>query len=299
MAKESKRDRIVRNMLDQVTEHLHELRNLEANPASKESDVERWVQSFLKNCLGYMSSAGYSIRAQETKGKHRPDLVILASEKPIIMVEVKKLGFNLNKSDFRSGKIQLSEYLQAAGNVKWGILTNGMEWKLFDFSNPVNGGIQISSFEIKNEENVIDTGKRSVEELCYDMFDFHEMIYQSGSWADLSKEATVFSPETLAKAILSYDTVKYIAKTIRGEYEYKANFEDLCDRVHSLLELGLNDAHVGWNEAKSIELQKFVKSQKRVGRKSRKAKAHETSPAPEQSATTVDVSAAGTKPNVA
>lgn len=68
MARETKQDRIVRTMLDQATEHLHELKPIEANPHAKELDVERWCQSFVRNCLGYTSSGGYAIRAQEMKG---------------------------------------------------------------------------------------------------------------------------------------------------------------------------------------------------------------------------------------
>jgi hypothetical protein len=118
----------------------------------------------------------------------------------------------------------------------------------------------------------------------------HESSFQSGVWAELSKEATVFSPESLAKAILSYDVIKYVAKVIRGEHEYKANFEILCDRVHLLLEEGLNDAQAGWNETKAIELNKYVKSQKRASRRTRKSKrqaSQETSPSP---AVAVDIS---------
>ena len=58
MSKETKQDRIARNMFDQVAEHLHDLKTLESNPASKELDVERWCQSFLKVCLGYTASTG-------------------------------------------------------------------------------------------------------------------------------------------------------------------------------------------------------------------------------------------------
>src|SRR5690348_16177488 len=107
MPRETKQDRTVRGMVDQVTEHLLEMKNLENNPSTRESDVEVWVQSFLKNCLGYMSSGNYSIRSQETKGKHRPDLILYKEDKPVIVIEVKKLGFNLNRSDFRSGKTQI------------------------------------------------------------------------------------------------------------------------------------------------------------------------------------------------
>ena len=76
MAKETKQDRAVRGMIDQVTEHLHELKNLDSNLSTKESDVEKWCSSFIKGCLGYTASASFSIKSQETKGKLRPDLVV-------------------------------------------------------------------------------------------------------------------------------------------------------------------------------------------------------------------------------
>lgn len=271
MARETKQDRIVRNIYDQVNEHLHELKNIEANVSSKESDVERWAASFLKNCLGFMSSSGYSVRSQETKGKMRPDLIVLKDEKPIFVVEVKKTTFDLHKSDFRSGKVQLNEYLNTLGNVKWGMLTNGVEWKLFDFSNPQIGGVEIFCFDLKSGDgDTFSFDKKVMEELCYELIYFHECCLSDKTWEDLSKEATAFSPDSLAKAILSADVVKYIGKHVRGEHDFKANIEVLTDRVYSLLERGLNDAVTGWNETKAAEIQKYVKSQKRAFRKVRK-----------------------------
>lgn len=270
MARETKQDRIVRNILDQVTEHLHELKAMDSNPASKEADVERWCQSFLKNCLGYTATAGYSIRAQEAKGKMRPDLVVLQNDKPVFVVEVKKLGFDLGKSDFRSGKLQLNEYLQTIGAVKFGMLTNGAEWKLFDFSQAQYGGVEVMSFDLRSDDETIDVSKKAVEDQCYEFLDFHESAFSNESWYDLSKEAMAFSPESLAKAILSSDVVKYIAKYVRGEHEYKANMEVLTDKVFTLLERGLDDSITGWNESKTLEFQKYVKSQKRSARRVRK-----------------------------
>jgi hypothetical protein len=272
MAKETKQDRVVRTILDQVTEHLHELKSLEANPSTKELDVERWAQSFLRNCLGYTSSSGYSIRAQEAKGKMRPDLVVLHNEKPIFVVEVKKLGFDLNKSDFRSGKVQLNEYLNIIGNVRWGMLTNGVEWKLIDFSQPQYGGIEVCCFDLKSDSDIIEVTKKAVEEQCYELCDLHESSYTSSAWNELSKEAMAFSPESLAKAILSADVIKYIAKFVRGEHEFKANHEILSDKVYWLLEQGLNDAISGWNDAKAAEIQKYLKAQKRAARKVKRSK---------------------------
>lgn len=272
MARETKQDRTVRAILDQTTEHLHELKTLDSSTSTKELDVERWAQSFLRNCLGYTSSGGYSIRAQETKGKMRPDLVVMQGEKPIFVVEVKKLGFDLSKSDFRSGKTQLNEYLNLLGNVRWGMLTNGVEWKLFDFSQPQYGGIEISNFDLKSETDTIDVNKKAVEEQCYELLDLHESSFAGGDWPELSREAMAFSPESLSKAILSSDVVRYIAKFVKGEYEFKANHEILTDRLYWLLEQGLNDSISGWNEAKAAEILKYVKAQKRASRKTKKAK---------------------------
>lgn len=270
MARETKQDRIVRGIVDQVTEHLHELKTIEANLSAKESDVERWAQSFIKNCLGFTASAGYSVRAQEQKGKMRPDLVVFHEDRPVFVVEVKKTGFDLGKSDFRSGKIQLSEYLHSLGNVRFGMLTNGSEWKLFDFSQVQYGGIEASCLDLRGEDDSFDLGKKAIEEQCYDLLDFHESGFSTDVWSELAKEALAFSPESLARAILSVDVVKNIARHVRGEHEFRANHEVLTDRVYWLLEQGLNDAIIGWNEAKATEMHKYVKSQKRSSRRTKR-----------------------------
>ena len=284
MAKETKQDRIVRTMIDPVTEQLHQLKTLIANPNLKEADLERWCEGVFRNCLGYTATNSYEIRAQESRGKSRPDLVILETDKPICVIEVKRLGFDLNKSDLRSGKLQLTEYLSLIGNVRWGILTNGYEWRLFDYSIATPGGVEVVSFDIRNEKDEIDVTKRAIEEVCWSFVDIHEKTYQDESWKEFAVEATAFSPDSLAKAILSLDTVKYISKVIRGEHDYKANVEVLLDKLNNLIVKGLDDSVSGWNETKEAELNKFVTSQKRTSRKKRtnKEKTDLTAAAPAQ-----------------
>jgi hypothetical protein len=274
MSKETKQDRIVRGMFDQLTEHLHELKALESNILAKELDVERWCQSLLRTCLGFTVTNGYTILAQEARGKMRPDLVITKNNKPIIVVEIKKLGFDLDKSDFRSGKTQLAEYLKHIGNVKWGLLCNGHEWRLYDFSDLTFGGIEVIRFDLRNDDNKIDTSKKEVEDTCWDFIDLHETAYDGGEWTAFSKEENAFSPESLAKAILNHDSVKYLARVIRGEHEYKANVDVLIEKLFILLEKGLNDTGT-WNDSVKHEFGKYIKSQKRMGRKKKRVKKEE------------------------
>ena len=271
MAKETKQDRIVRQMMDQMTEHIVELKALDANPNCKESDVEKWAQTFLKSCLGFSVSNGYTIKSQDQKGKLRPDLVIYKGEKPIFVIEIKKLGFDFEKSDFRSGKIQLKEYLATFEEVPYGFLCNGYEWKLYDFSNKQNP-IEIQKVSFKVDGVLCDTSKRQVEEMCYEFTSFHEYAYTSSEWSDLSKEATAFSPDSLAKAILSSGVMKVITKEIRGEHEFKACTDLLYEKVYNLLSFGLDDTMKGsFNPEKKAEFEKYIKGQMKQARKIKKS----------------------------
>jgi len=263
MAKETKQERTVRNMADSVTEHLHEFKTMANNPHIKESEIEVWCQSVLKGCLGFSALNGYTIRAQENKGKMRPDLIILKDEKPICVVEVKRLGFNLDKSDFRSGKVQLSQYLQNIGNVRWGILCNGYEWRLYDFADTTVSGVDVINIDLRNDNDEIDLTKRAIEDMCWDLVDLHESSYITNLWSEYSKEATAFSAESLARALLSSDVLKVVSRIIKGEHEYKANSEVLADKIFDLLNKGLDDSISDWNEVKMAELSKYCKSQKR------------------------------------
>lgn len=269
MAKESKEDRLVRLMFEQMSEYIHELKAIASNPNNKELDVERAIQTLTKTCLGFSVTNGYNIRAQEKKGKQRPDIVVYKDEKPIFVLEVKKIGADLNKSDFRSGKIQLQEYLYSLGNVPYGFLCNGYEWKLFDFTNTV-GAIEIFSVDLRNDDDELDTTKKHVENVCYDFASFHESTFSSNDWEEIAKEATAFSPESLTKAILSSTVVKAISKEIRGEHEYKASVDVLFPKIYDLLASGLDDSLLDFNDVKRAELQKYMKTQMRASRRTKK-----------------------------
>ena len=271
MAKETKQDRVVRQMMIQMTEHVAELRAFEANPTKcKETDVEKWALTFLKSCLGYTVSNDYIIKAQDQKGKLRPDLVVYHKEKPIFVIEVKKLGFDFEKSDFRNGKVQLREYLATFEDVPYGFLCNGHEWRLYDFTNKENA-IEIQKVSFKPDGATIDTSKRQIEDMCYEFSCFHETSYNSTMWAELSKEATAFSPDSLAKAILSLNVMKVITREIRGEHEYKASTDLLYEKVFHLLSEGLDDTlRDSYTPDKKAEFAKFIKIQMKQARKIKK-----------------------------
>jgi len=269
MARETKEDRFVRKIFEQTIEFMVELKQLEAMENAKESHVERWCQGFIRSCLGFTSSLGYQVRAQEGSGKLRPDLLIYKNEEqiPLIIVEVKRLSANLDKSEFRSGKTQLTAYLEGLGNVRWGILTNGYEWRLYDFHN---NAIQIATLDLRGDNNQIDADKKGAEEAAWNLLDFSVMYFESEDWDKMSQEALAFSPDSLAKASLSFEVLKKVAQVIKGEHDFKAPIEVIADNMKRLVVNGLNDCIPGWNDTLENELDHYIRSQKRKSRQTRR-----------------------------
>jgi hypothetical protein len=274
MTKETREERIVRSMVPQLTECLIELKNLSVGH-SKESDVEVWCQTVLKSVLGFSAGSGYQVRSQETRGKMRFDLVVARADSPdriILAVEVKKLGANLDKSDLRSGKTQLKEYIGALGDVRWGLLTNGYEWRLYDFKSD---SIAIASVDVRDEQHEINTTTKGAEETAWDLIDLCSYYHESKTWEKLSQEAQAFSPDSLAKAILTNDSVKRIAKYLTGEHEYRVSVDVLTDKLAELVEQGLSGLVGNWNDTNRDELAHYVRTQKKAAKKVRR-KAKET-----------------------
>lgn len=270
MAKETKLEKIIKQIYNHVSEQIIELKGIKNDPNNKELDVERWVTTVLKNCLGYTATNGYTIRAQEQKGKLRPDLIVYKGEIPIFALEVKRLGYDLDKSDLRSGKVQLQEYLHLLGKIPYGFLVNGYEWRLFDFNNP-KGATEILKVDFLSEVDELETSKRYIDDMCEDFLKLHETTFKTGEWETFAREAMAFSPESLTKAILSVNVIKAISKEIKGEHDYKVDVDSLFDKVYQLIENGLDDTLKDFNESKSEELHKYIKSQKRACKKAKRA----------------------------
>lgn len=262
----------------QLNEHLIELRQLAASN-SKESHVEAWCQSLLKQVLGFSASSGYAVRNQEARGKLRFDVIVTLADKPdqiVLVAEIKKLGADLNKSDLRSGKVQLGEYLKTLGNVRWGILTNGYEWRLYDFQSDF---ITVANTDLRGEQQEIDTTPKVLEEMAWELLEFSSLYFGNATWDKMSTEAQALSPDSLARSILSIEVVKRISKALNEQHGYRVSVDTLTDKLAELLEFGLNDMLTCWNDAQRNELDRYIRSQKKRAKRTRRT----ASPTPEGS----------------
>lgn len=230
MPKESHEERLHREMIPNLMESLTELKTMVANGNTKESFVEAWCRGIVKRVLGFSATAGYNVVNQATHGKMRFDLVVTLSDNPdkiLLVAEIKRLGSDLSKSDFRSGKTQLKEYALSIG-TRWGILTNGCEWRLYDFQSDA---ISLREVVICEDVSNIDTSTKAVSDTAYDLAELSSYYIDKGL-ADFSAEAQALSGDSLAKAVLSTDIMKKIAKYLHSQKR----------QLKKTRQRGLNDA---------------------------------------------------------
>ena len=271
MARETRDEKRVNSMIPALTEHMIELKTLISNE-TKEAHVETWAMSLLKFVLGYSHANNYAIKQQETKGKSRFDLVIVKSDAPdqvVMLIEVKNYGTDLSRTNYRSGRGQLEEYLKTLNGVRWGILTNGVEWQLYDFKNDM---ICLCEISLDDEEGLIDMSASGIKEVAEDLLEISSYYYASKDWEKLSLEAQALSPDSLAKGILNPNCIKLINKYLSEEYDFKASNENLLSKLSDLLVYGLNERGGEWTDSRKAEFQKFVRSQKKFFTKAKRKK---------------------------
>jgi hypothetical protein len=128
----------------------------------------------------------------------------------------------------------------------------------------------VASVDIRDEQHEINTTAKNIDETGWELIDFSASFYESKTWEKLSQEAQAFSPDSLAKAILTNDSVKRIAKFLTGEHEYRVSVDVLTDKLSELVEHGLAGSVNNWNETNHDELARYVRTQKRAAKKVRR-----------------------------
>ena len=251
MTRDNQQEHIALYMFQQVYEHLYDLHGIVSNP--KYGHFEQWIQSVLKNCLEFIPSYGYSILAHHSRAQKSPDLVIVKEKKTVMIVEIKPLGFDLSEfnADDRS-----TEYLQAISKIPWGIVTNGYEWRLYDYRN---GGVEVVSFDLRIED-ALDLTKSGIQENCKNLAALHVHNYEGKIWELYSQQATEVTSESLVKAMLTADVAQYLSKQIQGNKIQNPTI--LIDRIYKILQGGMKGTDV---ENQRAEILKHIKLQKQAG----------------------------------
>ena len=266
MARKTKQERVVQKLSKQLSKPLQDLHTTISGNHPMQSELALWVQGILQNYLDFSSSNHYHMVFNNADGPAtQPDMVIMKDNQSLIVVDVLHISNPMGRSIVEHNALELDQYLKQIGSVRWGILTNGLEWKLYDFEN---NGIEIAYFDIRRDKTNIDFSTAGIEEIAWGLSDFHESIYASGDWETFSKEMNAVSPESIVKAILSADTMKHVFELFRNQNEFKGSSEVLIEETFRLLKSGLDSPLTKSDHTRRDELNRYVREQKKASRKS-------------------------------
>lgn len=250
MKKQLKPASLINSMSEGMIKQFHELKTIELKQTSKHSDVERWTERFLTTCLGYTTSKGYFVQKMEEHYEAGPDFMVFEGKTPLFVVELKKLGCNLNKYDYRYQELPVKTLMKTVGFVPYAFLTNGYEWRLYDLSNP-NFVQEIYSCDMRNEVHEFEFDKKFVQHMCDDFFHFHAAHYAAKGWLSTSRRDFFHYPEFMTKTRVGHYVMNYAYK-INAEGSYN-HWEQFYKKYSRFMGKKLSQYKHQWEKRKSMK----------------------------------------------
>jgi type I restriction-modification system DNA methylase subunit len=211
----------VKTIRDELLERLDNLSPEELDEAQLE---DRWIKSVLE-ALGHHWSVQVKIRYRD-KGFRKPDYAFAdtleAAQKlrneiytpdmlqdVIAIGDAKKWGAKLDQSsgrDERNPSQQIDEYLRYS-EVKWGILTDGRYWRLYERSTSKD-----NTFYAVDLESLLRYGE--VEDFYYFYLFFRREAFAPAGWLDHILSGSVDYAESLSDQLEDevYNALELIAQ---------------------------------------------------------------------------------------
>ena len=207
----------IRKDLKAMLPHLRKAREDNLN----EADTMRRVSRLLEDVLGY---DGFSeiTREQQIKGKY-VDLAVKIDGAVKFLIEVKSAA-----TELRDRHIEQAQHYASQGNIRWVVLTNGLEWNLYHLS--FDEGIEYeSAFTVNLSDDAININK-SAELLSV----LHRQSIVRGGLEDFWRVRTVLSAKSIGKVLFHEDTLRLVRRIIRKQDGIIVDEEDLGRAIQSM-----------------------------------------------------------------
>jgi len=201
-----------------------------------ESETRRRVERIFETVMGY-DALKHLTRERAVRGAGEAEYVDFAVQlepgkdaKPLIMVELKRVGVDLARKHLR----QVSSYAIDAGS-QWIILTNGREWRLYhvEFGMPPET-VLVEQWDLTKDDPTVLAER-------FDIISYKNV--RKGGLDDLWRRTKVLAPENLLAAMFSPEAITLIRSMLRKSTGVVVARADVFSGLSKLL-----------NESAAIEL---------------------------------------------
>jgi len=185
-----------------------------------EADTAQRLIKFFEEALGYDSMTELS-KEKQIKGKY-VDIAIKIDNHIRVLIETKSAGTTL-----RDRHIEQAEKYAAEGNIRWVLLTNGIQWILYHLT--FEEGIDfVRVFTVDLQTDPIDRAADLIAIL-------HRQSVKNGELETFWQQRIALSPESIGKAIFNENVLRLVRREIRKNERLLIDEEDLAKAIHEIL----------------------------------------------------------------
>lgn len=205
----------IRRSLKKFLPHLLKARDENLN----EADTVQRIVLFLNEVLGYDPMSEIT-RESQIKDRY-VDIAVKVDGAIRWLVEAKAAGVQL-----RSRHLDQAELYAAEGNHPWVVLTNGVVWHLYHLT--FDEGIEYEPvFEV-------DLGASDLERASELLGLLQRSAIVKGEHEDYLRHRQALDPESLAKALFTYESLNLVRRQLRRREGVLLDIEDVAEAIKGL-----------------------------------------------------------------
>ncbi len=216
-------DKTLLNQLRKYADAFREARDRGAN----ESDTVMFLVKFFEEVLGYESLKGEISKEICIKEKYC-DVALKIEGTVRILVEGKAASV---KGLVDKHIDQAENYASKAG-IRWVILTNGIEWKLFHLSWAENEGI---AHDLAWQANLLDEMQSDHECLWEKLGLLSRSSVDKGLLDEFWERKKALSPASVVRVLFSEDVLRRIRTELNKKAPARLDIEDVFNAVRDVI----------------------------------------------------------------
>lgn len=160
-------------------------------------------------------------REAQIKGGY-VDLVIKVEGNIRFLVEAKAAGTTL-----RDRHMEQAERYAAEGNIRWVLLTNGVQWNMYHLS--FDEGIEYEKVF------AIDLSSDSLDQAVEYFGLLHRQAARNRALETFWEHRIALSPESIGRALFTEEVLRFIRRSVRKHEGILIDPEDLAKAIHEML----------------------------------------------------------------
>ena len=199
---------------------LPDLRKAREDDLSEANTVQLIIK-FFADVLGYAPID--EITLENPIKNNYVDMALRIDGVIRVLVEAKGSAMKL-----RERFIEKAKHYAADANIRWVVLTNGLDWNLYHYQGSDEGNDYDEAFSIDLENS------EKLEIAADQLAVLHRQSVSKGGLEDYWRQRVALSPKSISGALLTDCVLRVLRREIRKTEKILIDEEDLANAIHDM-----------------------------------------------------------------